>query len=421
MGHVMRSKAWLAPLVALALGSAGCGELFDVENPGNLTRDDLDNPILLSSLQNTGEARVCDVYDDLASAADLQGEPFTFIGSFTYTETFRDGQHEGYNSVYNGLYNELSSARWVADEMIRRLKAGVARPTADQSVARTLFWNAIARIALADHFKEVPFDGGPPTKPDVVLEQTLARLDEAAQVAQAAGDVQLQAAAILTKARVYRSLYFERGKTGTFFDQAMAAATQALQLAPSLNYVCRYQQPGSENTMSGLWIALTGTVLSPTYGELKDPVSGVHDPRIVVGPQETKAPAPLTGFIRKFYKFPLRDSPVAVARAAEARLILAEGYILKGDLTNAVAQINLVRTAAKLPNVTSSNAAAIYNQLRYERGAEFVGEGRSLQDSRYYGIAPSEWKDAEKQAGTNRRWPVSQEEVAANRNYGGLG
>jgi hypothetical protein len=418
---LMRIIHRIGILVVAAVVSTACGELFDVENPGNLTKEDLENMTLLPALANTSEGRVCDVYDNLSSANDLQGDGFTFIGSFTFTELFMWGHMEGYNSQYNGLYNDLGSARWVSDDMIRRLKDAVPNPTANRDVARALFWNAIARIALADHFKEVPFDGGAPIKPDVVLEQVLTRLDEAATVAQAANDVGLRAAAIATKARVYRSLYFERNKQLSFFTSAVAAADQALQLQPTLNYVCRYGQPGSENTMANLWVALTGTVLDPRYAVLADPVSGVKDPRIPVGPAEFRAPEPHRGNVHKFYKYPLRDSPLPVARWAEARLILAEGYLLQNNLPAAVTQINMVRTAARLPAFASTDATRIYEQIRYERQAEFVGEGRRLQDHRYYNIIPWQWEEINKQRGTNRRWPVSQEEIAGNKNYGGLG
>ncbi|MBI4521566.1 MAG: hypothetical protein HY701_12070, partial [Gemmatimonadetes bacterium] len=43
-----------------------------------------------------------------------------------------------------------------------------------------------------------------------------------------------------------------------------------------------------------------------------------------------------------------------------------------------------------------------------------------LQDHRYYNIIPWQWDEINKQRGTNRRWPVSAEEIAANPYYRGV-
>lgn len=404
-------------LLLAALAGSGCGDLFDVENPGSLTTSELDDADLTTALLNTPEGQVCAAWGSTTAANALQADDVTFVGSYTFTELHMWGWMEGYNSTQNSVWNSLASSRWTAEDVTGRLEKRLPNPTANVDIARGVFWGAFARVALADHFKEVPFDRGVPQAPDKVLEETLARFDRAAQIAQAAGDKSLQAAALATKARVYRSLYFERGKQQSFFTSAMQAADQALAVKADFSYSCRYAQPGSQNTLAQYWTSITGSVLDPKTAELKDPVSGVHEPRIPIGPSEVKAPAPHTGFIYRFYKYPLRDSPLPVSRWAEARLILAEGNLLNGNLAEAVRQINLVRAAAKLPAFASTNAAAIRDQLLYERRAEFVAEGRRLQDHRYYNIIPWQWDEINKQKGTNRRWPVSAEEIASNPNY----
>ena len=410
----------LALILVAAMAGTACGDLFEVQNPTNLTQEDLEASGLLAAIANTSEGAVCDAYDGLVVNNGLQSDDFTFIGSFTFTETFMWGSMEGFNSTYNAIYNAVASSRWVSDDMILRLEAALPSAASDIRVGRALFWNAIARIALAEHFEEVPIDGGAPLAPDVILEGTLAILDRVAQIAGGAGDKALEAAAHGTKARVYRSLYFERGQAA-LMTSAMTAATQALAVQSDFKYECRYAAPGSENTMANLWISLTGIVIDPLTAALVDPVSGLADPRIDVGPAEFAAPAPHLGSVHRYFKYSSRDSFLPVSRWQEMRLILAEGYLLGGGtLAQAVAEINLVRAAAGLTTPFASTVTAdIQQQIIYERRAEFVGEGRRLQDHRYYDILPWQWIGASIALGTDRRWPVSTEEIAGNRNYSG--
>lgn len=404
-------------LVLTVLAGAGCSDLFVVHNPASLTTPDLEDPSLVAALANSSAARVCAQLDDAAYDSGLQSDEFSTVSSLIFTQDLNWGQMDGYNTAFNSNWDGLASGRWVADDMRRRLEKAVASPNSDRRIADAIFWSAEAQVTMAELFREVPEDGQAPQKPDAILEKALAMFDQVAQIAAAAGDVNLRAAAIGAKARVYRSLYFERGKQTSYFTSAVQAAQQALALKPDFSVVCTYAYPATSNAFSAAHLTLTGNFIDPTYAELKDPVSRVKDPRIAVGPPEGPAPAPHTGQIRRFLKYPGRDADFPVSRAAEARLILAEGQLLTGDLAQAVNQINLVRAVAKLPAFSGTTAAAVDAQLKYERAVELFGEGRRLQDHRYYNIVPWEWEAGKKLLGTNRRWPVSDNEVSANPYY----
>ena len=399
-------------LLTAAFVGAGCSDLFDVENPGSLTVDDLEDPELLGALAISGEAEVCDSWDNMVDDNGNQADDATFIGSFTYNELHMWGHMEGFNSVQNLNYNAMASARWIAEEVVVRLEAASA---SSEQVANARYWGAFARVALADHFQEVPIDLGPPQAPDVILEGALALF---AQVASSSSNTTLRAGALATRARVNRSLYFERGQDISFFASAMNDAQQALAIDNSFSLNCRYAQPGSTNNIAGYHRSIVNDVIDPRIAVLVDPVTGVRDDvRIPIGPAEALAPPPHTGNVHRFFKYPTLSSPLPVSRWQEARLILAEGHLLNGDLVEAVNEINLVRAAVPLAAFQGTTAPEIDVQLKYERQVEFILEGRRLQDHRYYNIIPWQWDDLKKQAGTNRRWPVSTEEIAANPNY----
>ena len=417
----MRARI-LGSLLLTAFLGAGCGgDLFEVEDVGSLTIDQLNDPDLLDALVNSGEGAVCDAWDNIVAANALMSDDVTFVGSFTFTEKHMWGHMEGFNTVQDAAWINLSSATWIVDEMTRRLEEALPSPDSDQRIANNVFWAAFARVGLADHFREVPFDKGAAQSPEAVLEGTLAMLDRAAQIAGTSGQGNLRAAALATKARVYRSLYFERGMQMSDFSAAKQAAEAALAEKSDFHLACRYATPGSENTLNQYHRTLTGSILDPRNAVLTDPVSGLKEPRIPVGDAESDAPPPHTLPMHRWFKYPGFDADLPASRWAEARLILAEGHLLDGNLTEAVSQINLVRAAAGLPDFSSNIESEIFDQLLYERKVEFLAEGRRLQDHRYYDIAPWQWDGATKQLGTDRRWPISQAEIDGNTNYRGVG
>ena len=410
----MQQLLRLGVLSFTVLIAAGCGDLFSVDNPGSLTLTDLEDPNLIPALAATPEGVICDAWDGTVAANALQSDDVTFISSFTFTELHMWGHMEGFNTTQNAVWNSLSSARWIANEAITRLQA--TNP-GDTTIVRGIFWEAFARIGLADHFKEVPFNGEAPLAPDVVLEQTLAALDQVAQ----ASNPDLRAAALATKARVHRSLYFERGRDMSQMTSAMQAAEAALAVKPEFYFACRYQQPGSLNSLNTYHQSITGVIIDPRNVAIEDPVTGEVDPRVGtrVGPPELAAPPPHTGDVHRFFKYPGLDADLPASRWQEARLILAEANLLAGNQQEAVNQINLVRADWNLPPFAGTTTAEIQEQIIYERRLEFMIEGRRLQDHRYYDIKPWQWDEVTKQLGTNRRWPVSSEEIAGNPHYQG--
>jgi hypothetical protein len=409
-----RRLLWLATFSALS--GVACDDFFEVDNPTNIQDEDVENPELWEALANAPEGALALAYGDLLSLSALVSDEGAHVLSRNEAIEIDRGFMDYENVRRDPTYDDLAVAAWVADDVLQRFERLLSSSDADVRVANAAFWAGYSRVALADHFKEVPIDGGTPEPPDDVLEQSLALFDRAATIAQAAGDANLRAAALGTRARVLRSLYFERGADPTYFVSAGDAATQALAAEPEYWLDIRYQQPGSSNAVhQNFGIASTADQLEAAFTNMMDPVSGVRDPRI--RHSDVVELLPNGDPYYREEKYGSRDADIPVSRWAEARLILAEYALLDGRPSDAVDEINIVRAEAGLSPFSSSDEDEILVQLQYERSVEFWLEGRRWQDQRYYGIVPPRWVEANNALGVDRRWRLSQRELDGNPHY----
>jgi tetratricopeptide (TPR) repeat protein len=411
----LRLASVLTVMTPLALGA--CSGLFEVDNPTDILEEDLEDPAVATALANSAEAAVADVYDIVVQYGELPGDAVVHASTNQGNLALDRGILGEVNERAEALYNALAAARWTATEVTRRLEALVEDPSSNAAVARSYYWDALARITLADLIEEVPFDGGPPQPPAEVYVDAIELLQKAASTAQAAGATEYVAASYATIARAHRSLYFERDGDMSAFQQAADYARRALEAAPDFVVFSRYAIPGSGNDLYGAWLGTVQyDVMDDDYANQIDPVSGLRDPRI----QHSEFTGIVSTFGDSIYtqlKYPDRSSDIRVSSWQEAALILAEYNLLQGDLAQAVMYLNRVREAAGLPAFASSDADEIREQIIYERKTEFWLELRRWQDMRYYNIIPERWAPAMQEAGVDRRLPVSLRERLTNSHY----
>lgn len=391
-----------------------CGDTFTVDNPTAIVGKDLEDPTLVDALENTAEAAVAMVYDSIILFGDLPSDGITYGSTRTSMIRIDRGAFDGFNENYEAVYNGLSAARWTATFATKEVSSLVSDPSTDARVGRSHFWDAIARITLADLFEEATFDGAAPIPPVDIYQDALEILDQAITILRAAGDARFEAAALGAKARAARSLYFETGEAA-WFDEAVLYAGEALTVDPNFRVAVRYQLPGRGNL---IYQELTAQVGHYTIGEAyafrKDPVTGEIDPR--TPHSELQARGNLGEPYYFQYKYADDNADIPVSRWQEAQLLRAEYRVLNGDLEGAIADINAVRGAAGLAAFASKDAAEIQAQLIYERATEFWLELRRWADNRYYNIVPERWSPTSKELGVDRRWPISQQERGANPN-----
>ena len=396
----------------------GCDGLFDVDNPVDILEEELENERILPALVNSAEGAVARAYDIAVQYGELPGDGAIHVSTNQGNLALDRGILGEFNERAESMYNEMAAARWAATEVTGRLEALVADPATDAAVARAYYWDAVARITLADLVEEVPFDGGAPQTPAEVYRGAIALLEKSAAVSTAAGVPNYVAAAYGTAARAYRSLYFEGGGDMASFQRAREMAEKALAAKADFRLDIAYQTPGSSNGLYASWLGGTQyDVMDPVYANLRDPASGQRDERVK---HSSLVTVMLSGdSVYTQLKYTSRDSDIRVSGWQEAALILAEYHLLAGDPGRATTYLNQVRSAAGLPTFAGGPATAVREQLRYERRAEFWLEGRRWQDMRYYGLVPSRWNPAMQQAGVDRRFPVSLRERSSNPFYTG--
>ena len=425
----------------LLVAGSGCSDFLEVDNPASLLDEDLERKELLGTLANTPEGNIAGTYSSLLTRHGLlSDELFHPTTQLENIDAMR-GNRLASNSAVEGHWRGLAQSRWLADEVADRLAAAGGN---DAGVARAHFFGGIARITMADHYNVIVYGAEDQLRgPIDVIEDALARFQQAAQVAQSAGDGNLAAAAMGQVARAYRSLYYERAHLQgqmdmSLMDQAESAARQALSTNPAYNVSLRFGAPGGSNSAASLGGPYGGTNrIDEIYLFLPDPVTGDWDPRIPH--EETTRQEPL-GISSYNLKYTARETPLPLSRAAEAMLIIAESRLLSGDLGGAVEWINHTRAAARtrtmssdwgdasrgwppmehaisdLRDFASMDSDEIMAQLQHERRAEFWMEMRRWQDMRYYEIFPYRWFDQNKAMGIHLRWPPSPEDVNANPN-----
>ncbi|HEX6983480.1 MAG TPA: RagB/SusD family nutrient uptake outer membrane protein [Balneolaceae bacterium] len=409
-------------IVAIAFSmvfATGCSDLFEVDNPNYILEEDLNDTAFIEALGNSAEGALSQNYSWWIVVAGMPTDEViaqqTEQGGARFTDIGLIDDHQAW---INDAYDNLAAARWTVTSVTQRLLKIVENPATSIEVAKSYFWDGIARITLADMFRKITFDNGPPHTPEEVYEGAIELLKKAAKIAKASDSEEsalYEAASYASIARVYRSLYFERDGDDSSFSEAVKYAKKALQIDPEFSLMMEYQAPGSENEIYLNFNQGSYYKMGPKFGHIKDTVSGIPDPRVkhstLIGYSNLRGDE-----IFHQLKYPNGNSDIPISRWQEAELIIAEYEVLLGIPGNAIGHINRVRNATGLPDFSSSDPVKIYDQIKYERKAEFFLELRRWQDMRYYNIVPDIWKPGAKAKGVDRRYPISIREIDANPN-----
>jgi len=120
----------------------------------------------------------------------------------------------------------------------------------------------------------------------------------------------------------------------------------------------------------------------------------------------------------KFYsqnKYKDRSDDIPITHAKEMRLIEAEVYWRKGDFTNAIAKMNVVRRSVGLPDLTNpGTSAGVFDMLLEERFATLFLEGHRAGDIYRFNLFPTLIG-----TGYNTKFPMNTGEALNNPNAGG--
>jgi hypothetical protein len=414
-----------ALVFSLLLQTAACDSLLTVETPGEIQASTLENPkyaqLLATSALSSFE---CAFGAYILTAGALGSELIiSGTGSSQYpmdqrTLTDRAPYGTSDSCSLNGLYVPLSTARWSADNLRAKLEGEWRN---EEIANRQEIVGTMAAIAgysltlMGESMCSAAIDLGPEMLPKDLFEEAVARFD----IALAAG----ASAAITNLARV------GKGRALLNLGDAPAAAAAVAAVPPGFVYSTTHSNAVADRR-NPVFYAITTSRNPVVDGRFYFGLTwrGVPDRRVpVTDPGNLKAADNLVPRWTQT-KYPAVNSPLPIARYAEAQLIIAEA---QGGET-AVNIINALHTAAGIPpfdpavdNTPGPSTNRIMNQIIEERKRELFLESHHLGDFRRYNLPQQPaagvvypWTGGGFY-GDARCFPAPFSEKAANPNFGG--
>ena len=354
---------WLAgAALLLALPLAACDTLLEIDAPSRVRADDLANPDNAPLLVASAVADFECAFSEWVAAGGLMGNELVDGQLAARMWPYDRRSFEESGGVYAnftcadadpGVYTTLSTARWAADNAL-----GVSQEVGDaELIATSAAYSGYAHLLLGEAMCSAAVDGGPELTP----QQMFALAEEKFSMAASGGPPDIANMAMVGRARA-------RLNQGNISGAASDAAQVPAGFVRNAHF-----SSASFRSSNRIWTLNNRDErmsVERVFWNLD--YMGTPDPRVTVVDQgRTAASDDLTPLWTQ-QKYPAQDSPMPIARYAEAQLIMAEAA---GGQT-AVDIINQLHAGAGLPMFEGGSDAEIRAQLIQERNRELFLEGQ---------------------------------------------
>jgi len=401
-----RSLAHLAVAGAF-LVLTGCSDIFtlDVEAPGRIADDDLNNPDAVPGLVVGMSYDLTDAVDAMLQEANLGGGETWHGGSYDFGQ-IPQGVFKQVPIDWNGTYNSMQQARWVAENGLQRI-AEVLEPDEfedNPDVARAYLLAGYANRLLGELQCRSTVDGGPDLPHTEHFNRADSLFGRAITVGQAAGRTDIVRAAYGGRASVRLSL--------GLYAQAASDASQVptdfvynaiFSISNQNDYVYETTYRREFSLWSSMWQTVTDDPRVPW-------IIPVDAKGQVLKGQDGTTP---------FYqqkKWTDEGDDIPLTKGTEARLIQAEAALRNNDYTAAQGFINQARAQYGMDPLTlPASQAEAWPILRFERYATNWLEGRRLWDMRRWSVEGAPKADPFA-SGRDLCFPISDREMRANKN-----
>jgi hypothetical protein len=375
-------SAGLAAVLAL-----GCSDILQVELPGKIPTELLNDPLTAPTLATSVVADFeCAFSNYVTSTATLSDQFLGASGNLNaknwgtkkIPEDDASNERTTCNGSY-GAYTPLQTARFQANDIGTRLRGwtdSAAQVPLAPLRARVAVFGAYAHIFLGEGYCALRFD----------LEQQIRTPQEVLAIAEAKFDTALTLVNAIIPVTARDTLMRDSlvnlvyaGRTRVRLDRgdkAGAAADAALVTAGFEYFVTR--SADADSRVNDAFIAMVDqrhTSVDPQYRNLT--VGGTPDPRVQVaaGPavgRPQKAFDGVTDLYVVTNKNFSRSDPMRLASSIESELIRAEAALG----ATAVGIINARRAQLGLPDYTgATDSASVTALILDERNREFFMEG----------------------------------------------
>ena len=276
---------------------------------------------------------------------------------------------------FPGVYTPLSVARAAGDTAAAALEGWTDAQVPNRSllISQASIAAGYSLTLLGEGMCSAAISLGPEQTPAQLFALAISRFDTAVDAATRAADDATLHLAQLGRARAE----LDAG------DPTAAAADAALIpdgfeydfSADAIN--ARRQNP--------IWSATKSNFFASVDTSYQNLYAATHDPRIA---NTSTGQASTNGVIVAFPdKDAVATAPIAIAKWAEAQLIIAENDVANNQLGAAIAIIDALQTGADQPAYSgASTQAAVLAQIVEERRRELWLEGHRMGDLRRYNL-----------------------------------
>jgi hypothetical protein len=385
MKKIKRTTQLTAVLVAVSLASTGCGDLLEVSNPGLIEDAALNDAAVFAAL-------VTGISGDYSVALNLSRE----IAEMTDDQENSSFQilqwHLGKFEVdlVNPWWRNLHTARWVAEDGIRRMQEGMAAAEFAKSplVARAQLFAGLANRLLGENVCYAVIDGGEAQPRTEHFKRAEQQFTAAMATAQAAG-----ASAV----SIYNAAVGGRASVKAWQGNWAGAVQDAALVPVGFTYKALYGNSTARENNSywqgsfGNWyLSMDKTSWVKVGMDLeKTPLTG--DPRIPFKAVRNASGDIITtrSGIHKAIaqmKYPDLGSDKNVVAGTEMLVLRAEAALRNKDLAGMTTLLNASRAHFGMaPLEVPATEADAWETLAFERGATVWLEGRRFWDlSRWY-------------------------------------
>ncbi len=443
-----RSRRFLGVLMVplLVAGLAACEGLLEVDVPGFVTSDALNDPRLAETLVLSAQADFeCGLvdyirfpgqwYEEFLNTSQSRPDALSGLRS-TLVNVYADPCDSGTGPVWSTMQLPRQQGARAVDKLLNTYPAGSVQAL-DFLVAKARLYEGYAIQLLGEQFCAVTIDGGPLMSRAATYAEAATRFSEAMTRANAAinaGSRVSEATAVLNAARVGRA------RANLYMGNNANVLTYAGAVTQGFQYLATYDNsPGrrnnriyeSDNIGDNIMphVHYAKLTLAPNGTHTVD--NGIADPRVPI--LEPPGVLDERGLLQRRIqmKYGGEDSEIPFSTWREAQLMIAEA-----DPAQALAIINTLRTSTAglhselntsawpLPTISAATwagltAAQQLTAVREERRRELWMQGTQAGDKLRWGYPAWESTDEYGQVqATGRSWPVPFLEVTANRNLG---
>ena len=406
--HLVRRASMATSLLALA----ACN-FFDVENPGPIADEDLNNTTAMPGLVTGMAFDLSQAIDATAQNLAIMADELYHGGSYAEQGLFNRGIV--LDEDVDGIWGSMQQARWVAESGIERMK-DVLGDGFDTSplAARANIYAGLANRLLGENVCEAVIDGGPAEDHKVHFSRAEAQFTEALRIAASVSPAALRDS-------LTRVAYGGRASVLAWQGKWTEAASDAARVPTSYVFVA----PFSTNTTpeNNDLVFETNNRLEYTVFNTQWAQNPKTDPRVPWDTVRTSSGAIQVGqdgrtpFFRQRKLIGL-GADIPLVKGTEMLLLRAEAALRNNDVPGAMVLINAARTAysaTALPPLTATTAAQAWPILQKERGAVVWLESRRFWDLRRWNAEPPPIKNTFLD-NRDKCIPISLEEQQSNPN-----